>query len=181
MQPGGPNINLRIQCSALRKIYRAQKLWALHKIHVFWPRLPHFSKLHFPSKCPPPHPLVAVQCAKCFRLERCSGQWNVKQLMKKFLRSQCAVFIIMTFGPWLLFLNCEVIVYNLFVCFSSVPLTALILSRDALLIGYAFYLRFKSLPSPVGSSCTYFLQLIDAVCNKAELDFFFSLDRQVGG
>jgi len=29
-----------------------------------------------------------------------------------------------------------------------VPLTALILSRDALLIGYAFYLRFKSLPSP---------------------------------
>ncbi|XP_027048353.1 cardiolipin synthase (CMP-forming)-like [Pocillopora damicornis] len=29
-----------------------------------------------------------------------------------------------------------------------VTLTALILSRDALLIGYAFYLRYKSLPSP---------------------------------
>ncbi|XP_068681626.1 cardiolipin synthase (CMP-forming)-like [Montipora foliosa] len=29
-----------------------------------------------------------------------------------------------------------------------VPLTALILSRDALLVSYAFYLRFKSLPSP---------------------------------
>ncbi|CAH3046319.1 unnamed protein product [Porites evermanni] len=35
-----------------------------------------------------------------------------------------------------------------------VPLTALILSRDALLIGYAFYLRFKSLPSPVSMICS---------------------------
>ena len=43
---------------------------------------------------------------------------------------------------------------NLGVSFFSVPLTALILSRDALLIGYAFYLRFKSLPSPVSMICT---------------------------
>ena len=37
-----------------------------------------------------------------------------------------------------------------FLSFLLVTLTALILSRDALLIGYAFYLRYKSLPSPVG-------------------------------
>ena len=43
---------------------------------------------------------------------------------------------------------------NLGMFFFSVPLTALILSRDALLIGYAFYLRFKSLPSPVSMICT---------------------------
>lgn len=43
---------------------------------------------------------------------------------------------------------------NLDMFFFSVPLTALILSRDALLIGYAFYLRFKSLPSPVSMICT---------------------------
>ncbi|XP_015758220.1 PREDICTED: cardiolipin synthase (CMP-forming)-like [Acropora digitifera] len=30
----------------------------------------------------------------------------------------------------------------------AVPLTVLILSRDAFLVSYAFYLRFKSLPSP---------------------------------
>ena len=42
---------------------------------------------------------------------------------------------------------------NLGMFFFSVPLTALILSRDALLIGYAFYLRFKSLPSPVSMIC----------------------------
>ena len=43
---------------------------------------------------------------------------------------------------------------NLGMFFFSVPLTALILSRDALLIGYAFYLRFKSLPSPVSMICS---------------------------
>ena len=39
---------------------------------------------------------------------------------------------------------------SFFLSFLLVTLTALILSRDALLIGYAFYLRYKSLPSPVG-------------------------------
>lgn len=39
--------------------------------------------------------------------------------------------------------------HKLVFCFSTVPLTALVISRDVALIAAVFYVRYKTVPPPV--------------------------------